>query len=67
VLGQLVDGVRVSAAIESLARWWTQAPQEERFRLWRAAIEGEKGAPQLDQLRLASFLAEAQAGEIAEG
>lgn len=62
-----MDGRRVSADVERIARWWTAAPQEARFALYRASLEGDPQAPSLETLRLASFLAEAEAGEIAEG
>lgn len=62
-------GQRVGERVERLARWWTAASQEERFRLLKLCIEGEapKGTPSLGEVRLAIYLAEAEAGEIAEG
>lgn len=65
--GQLVDGVRVRASIERLARWWTQASNEERFALLRRSIANEEGAPSLGDLQIAQFVAEASQGEIGEG
>jgi hypothetical protein len=65
--GQQLDGRSFSAAIERLARWWTSATNAERFALWRAALEGEAQAPTLDALRVASYLAEVEAGEVTEG
>lgn len=58
-MGQLDRGV------ESLARWWTSAPQEERFRVWQKAIR--ENSPPLEALRLAVILAETEAGEVSEG
>jgi len=53
--------------VERLARWWTSASQEERFALLRAAFKGDKEAPPLGIIQIASYLAEAAAGEVAEG
>lgn len=54
-------------AVEALARWWSQASQEERFALVRAAIHGEAQAPPLRELQLAIFLAEEARGEVTQG
>jgi hypothetical protein len=61
-----VRAVRVSP-IERIARWWTSASNEERFRLLQAACQGEKDAPPLRTLQLAIYLAEVEAGEVAQG
>jgi hypothetical protein len=53
--------------IEHVARWWTQAAKEERFRLLQRLCgqkTPQKGDPTLAELKLAIVLAEAEAGEI---
>jgi len=58
---------RLAWRVERIAQWWTQASQETRFALLKAAIEGE--APHkatLEEVQLAAFLAESAAGEIEE-
>jgi hypothetical protein len=62
-VGQL-DG-RLARDVESLARWWTSAPQEARFGLWQTAVKENR--PPLEALRLAVILAETEAGEVTEG
>ena len=60
--------VRVAGHVDELARWWTSAPEEARYALLKAVIEGTtkvKGG--LPSLRLAIILAEIEAGEVAEG
>jgi len=52
--------------VEQLARWWTAASNEEKFRALKASTEGHEGAPPLDALRYAIYLAEAEAGQVAE-
>jgi len=59
-----LDG-RVAWRIESLARWWTSASQEERFKLLKKACQ--ENSPPLSELRFAIILAESEAGEIGEG
>jgi len=51
--------------IESLARWWTSASNEERFKLLKAACQENR--PPLSEVRYAILLAESEAGEIGEG
>jgi hypothetical protein len=61
---------RVGQRVELCARWWTSATQEERFRLLKVCIEGgqaAKDAPTLEEVRLAIYLAESEAGEVAQG
>jgi len=67
--GQLdnVRAVRLSTPIERIARWWTSASAEERFALLRCSIHGDPSAPSRQTLSLAIYLAEATAGEVAEG
>lgn len=66
--GQL-DDVRsvLSGPIERIARWWTSATQEERFAFLQKTVKGEAGCPPLRTVQIAIYLAEAEAGEIAEG
>lgn len=63
-----LESVRTShpraASIESLARWWSSASKESRFALLKRTIEGDPQAPGLREVRLAIYLAEAEAGEI---
>lgn len=63
--GQLVD--ERMARHRRLVRWWCAASQAERFRLYAAAAQGFSEAPPLEELRLAAFVAELEAGEIEEG
>lgn len=58
---------RSLGSLEDLARWWTSAPQEARYALYARSIEGDEEAPPLEALRLAIYLAESEAGEIAQG
>lgn len=63
-------GRRLGNRVELVARWWTSASQEERFRLLKLSIEGgaqAKDAPTLEEIRYAIILAETEAGEIGEG
>ena len=53
--------------LERLARWWTSASQEARFRLLKRSIEGEAEAPPLKTVQLAIYLAECEAGEVGQG
>jgi hypothetical protein len=53
--------------VERIARWWTSASNEERFALLRASCQGEKDAPPLRTVQLAIYLAEVEAGEVAQG
>lgn len=55
------------ARLEELARWWQAATQEARFQLYARSVRAEKEAPELGTLRLAIYLAEAEAGEVAQG
>lgn len=49
-------------SIDELARWWTQASEEARYEtLLRATKEN---SPPLGALRLAIYLAEAEAGKV---
>lgn len=69
-MGVTNDGLgrRVGERVELLARWWTSASNEERFRLLKLSLEGKaKDAPSLAEVRLAIILAETEAGEIGEG
>ena len=53
--------------VEQLARWWNEAPQEARWLLLRQVLdERSKASAEIsfDELRLAIYLAEAEAGEI---
>lgn len=52
-------------AVERLARWWTSASQEERFRLLKTSVQ--ENSPPLATLRYAIILAESEAGEVGEG
>lgn len=54
----------LAPSIEVLARWWTSASQGERFQLVKRTIEGDPEAPPFGTLRIAIYLAEAEAGEI---
>jgi hypothetical protein len=58
---------RTPPSLDSIARWWTSATQEERFKALERSIKGESGAPPLETLQLAAYLAEVEAGEIGEG
>jgi hypothetical protein len=52
--------------IDEAARWWSQAPNEARFRLLERVT---KEAPQeitLEELKLAIIAAETEAGEVCE-
>lgn len=60
-------GSPAAASIERLARWWTSATKAERFALLQRTLNGEHGAPTLETLQLAAFIAEAEAGEVEEG
>lgn len=55
--------------VEQLARWWTSASEEERFLLLRETIDirSQKKEISLEELRLAIYLAEAEAGQVVEG
>lgn len=55
------------ASIEVLCSWWTQASKEERFRCFKASIEGDENAPPLEALRIAIYVAEAENREIDQG
>jgi len=59
-----LDG-RLADDIESLARWWTSATQGARFALLKSATKENR--PPFATLRAAIILAEAEAGEVAEG
>lgn len=61
-----VRAVHVSP-IERIARWWTSASNEERFRLLQASCKGEPDAPPLKTVQIAIYLAEVEAGEVAQG
>lgn len=66
--GQLVDvRARLSTPIERIARWWTSASNEERFKLLQKSCQGEADAPPLKVVQLAIYLAEIEAGEVSEG
>lgn len=56
---------RLARDVESLARWWSQASEETRYETLRASINGE--TPSLETLRIAIYLAEVEAGQVAEG
>ena len=58
---------RPSAAVVTLARWWTSASQAERFELLKRTIKGDTTAPSLQALQVAIYLAEVEAGEVGEG
>lgn len=58
---------RLPRAIETLARYWTSATQAQRFALVKASLEGWDGAPSYRELQIAIYLAEVEAGEVAEG
>lgn len=62
---ELDDRLARDAEVERLARWWTQASEEARYEALRASINGE--APPLEALRIAIYLAEVEAGQVAEG
>lgn len=62
--GQL-DGRMARLRVVELAQWWTQASQEERFRLLKKSTE--ENTPPLHELRTAIILAETEAGEVGEG
>lgn len=51
--------------LRELAEWWTQASQEARFQILRAAIQ--ENTPPLKTLHLAIIAAETEAGEVSEG
>lgn len=57
----------VARDVDALARWWTSASQEARFALLKRTCEGDPSAPPLRTLQIAIYLAEAEAGEVAEG
>lgn len=54
----------LARSVDRLAQWWTQAPQEERFNLIRASVNGDREAPPLKTLQIAIYLAEAESGEV---
>jgi hypothetical protein len=54
-------------AVDELARWWSQATEEARFRTLKASCEAQEGAPPLARLRLAIYLWEAESGQVEEG
>lgn len=55
----------MGSEIVVLAQWWTQASQEARYALLEKAAKENK--PPLAQVRLAAYLAEAEAGEVDQG
>lgn len=55
------------APLRRLVGWWQAASQEERFRLWKASLEGQTEAPPFERLKFAALVAEIEAGEIQEG
>jgi hypothetical protein len=57
--------VRAARDVVALARWWTSATEEARFALWLQATR--ENTPDLRALQLAVYLAETEAGEVAEG
>lgn len=62
-----MGGFGARARVEELARWWSQASEEARWLLLRQTIDiraPKKGAPTINELRLAIFTAETHAGEI---
>lgn len=52
------------AHVERLAKWWANATQAERFRIFGRAIAGDKEVPPLETLQLACYLAEVANGEV---
>jgi hypothetical protein len=60
-------GQRLGERLERLVRWWTTATKEARFALLLAASKKAPEAPQLHELFVAIYLAEAEAGEIEKG
>lgn len=54
-----------AAKVEEIARWWTSATEEERYALYCRSFFENK--PAYETLRLAIYLAEVTAGEVAEG
>jgi len=50
--------------VEEVARWWSEAPQEARFRLLQRVCEEAPKVPTLEELKLAIIAAETEAGEI---
>jgi hypothetical protein len=54
----------LAQSVERLARWWTEASQIERFECVKRAIEAEANAPSFEELRIAIYLAEVEAGEV---
>jgi hypothetical protein len=52
--------------IDEAARWWSQAPQEARFRLLERVTKEAPEEITLDELRLAIVAAETEAGEVCE-
>jgi hypothetical protein len=64
----VADGKRLGNGlgqrVEQLARWWTQAAQEERFLLLQQTLDKRSTSEiSLEELRLAIYLAEAENGE----
>lgn len=59
--------VRLAERIESLARWYTSASEEARYKAWEKAIHGDPQAPSLFELRAATILSETEAGKVSEG
>ena len=58
----------VVSGIDGLARWWTQASNEERWLLLRRSQDPKapKGTPNPQQLLSAIILAETEAGEVVD-
>ena len=52
--------------IESLARWWGQASEEARFEALKKAAHGY-GPATLEEVHIAAYLAECEAGTVSQG
>lgn len=50
--------------IDEIARWWTQAPNEARFKLLERVTKETPKVPTLEELKLAIIAAETAAGEV---
>jgi hypothetical protein len=57
----------VAHRLETIARWWTQATQAQRYECYGRAVHGDEEVPPLETLQLAIYLAEIESGEVGEG
>lgn len=50
--------------VDEIARWWSQAPNEARFRLLERVTKEAPKVPTLEELTLGIVAAETEAGEL---